>query len=345
MIKLKKEDEERLVRYVNGLADDADIDSVIALFGDGESNRPLKLYLEEDWNKSIGEKDTGHADLGYLLDHIHHEITLSKFRKESSVFRKVSGFYARAAAIMLLPLLAFGGYFLVREKAQREGLEVVSTIYAPQGSRVAFNLPDGTTGMLNSGSYLTYKTPFPEKRDVTLKGEAWFDVTHDKKHPFIISAGELSLTVLGTSFNVNAYPDEDYVEVVLDRGKVSVTRPGQKNPNMVNPSERLLYHEGNITMNSTDPLKYLSWKEGKLMFRGDSMAEVARRLERWYNVNVELQGSEIENYSFRGTFVDDNLEEVLKYLCMTSPLKFSIIPRTILPDGTYSKTTVIILPK
>ncbi|MBE0674247.1 MAG: DUF4974 domain-containing protein, partial [Bacteroidales bacterium] len=180
---------------------------------------------------------------------------------------------------------------------------------------------------------------------VTLKGEAWFDVTHDQKHPFIISAGELSLTVLGTSFNVNAYPDEDYVEVVLDRGKVSVTRPGQKNPNMVNPSERLLYHEGNITMNSTDPLKYLSWKEGKLMFRGDSMAEVARRLERWYNVNVELQGSEIENYSFRGTFVDDNLEEVLKYLCMTSPLKFSIIPRTILPDGTYSKTTVIILPK
>jgi len=342
MIKLKKEDEEKIVRYITGLANDTDKDSVATLFGDGESNRPLKIYLEEDWNKSFGEKETGQVDLGYLLDHIHHDINLKKLRGESTIFGRFSSFYARVAAILLLPLITLGGYFLIRDKAQQEGREVVSTIYAPQGSRVAFNLPDGTTGMLNSGSYLTYRTPFPGNRDVALRGEAWFDVTHDKKHPFHISAGDLGLTVLGTSFNVNAYPEEDYVEIVLNEGKVSVTQPGQKDPIMISPSERFVYQNGKTTKYTTDPLKYSAWKEGKLMFRGDSMAEVARRLERWYNVNVELKGKDIENYSFRGTFEDDQLEEVLKYLCMTSPLKFRIMPREILPDGTYSKITVIL---
>ncbi len=345
MIKLKKEDEDKLVRHLAGLADDADNDSVVALFADGESNRPLKIFLEEDWNKSFRENETGKADIGHLLDHIHHEINLKKTRRDSAILARFSSLYARAAAILLLPLIAFGGYFLTRDKFRHDGQEVVSTIYAPQGSRVAFNLPDGTTGMLNSGSYLSYGTPFTGNRDVDLRGEAWFDVSHDKKHPFRVKAGDISLTVLGTSFNVNAYPEEDYVEVVLKEGKVSATHPGQKDQIEINPSERLLFHAGEITKSYADPVKYSAWREGKLMFRGDSMAEVARRLERWYNVRVEIKDKEIESYSFRGTFEDDQLEEVLKYLCMTSPLKYRIMPREILSDGTYSKVTVILSSK
>lgn len=345
MIKLKKEDEEKIVRYLDGLADNADREAVETFFGDGESNRPLKLYLEEDWSRVTAGTDNTSDGLQHILDHIHHDISLNKYHRETKAIRRLSGFYARVAAILLLPLLAFGGYLFFRDNSQRGDQEVVSTIYAPKGSRVAFTLPDGTSGMLNSGSYLTYRTPFIRERNISLQGEAWLDVTHDEKHPFRIAAGDLSLTVLGTSFNVNAYPDEQYVEVVLEEGRVSVTSPGEKEPVIMHPSERLVYQSGNITMGNADPSKYSSWKEGKLVFRGDTMAEVARRLERWYNVNVELKGTEIEKYSFRGTFEDDQLEEVLHYLCMTSPLKYVIIPRKIMADGTYSKITVIVSHK
>ena len=111
-----------------------------------------------------------------MLYEVITEINLKKTRRDSAILARFSSLYARAAAILLLPLIAFGGYFLTRDKFRHDGQEVVSTIYAPQGSRVAFNLPDGTTGMLNSGSYLSYGTPFTGNRDVDLRGEAWFDV-------------------------------------------------------------------------------------------------------------------------------------------------------------------------
>ncbi len=100
---------------------------------------------------------------------------------------------------------------------------VTSTIYAPFGARVSFSLPDGTTGMLNSGSKLSYSLPFKNNRQIKLEGEAWFEVRHDEEYPFEIRTGNSTLKVLGTSFNMSAYPDENYVEVVLQNGKVEFT--------------------------------------------------------------------------------------------------------------------------
>jgi ferric-dicitrate binding protein FerR (iron transport regulator) len=111
------------------------------------------------------------------------------------------------------------------------------------------------------------------------------------------------------------------------------------------PSERLVFHNGKICKSVTDPAKYNAWTGGKLVFRGDPMVEVARRIERWYNVKVELADKEIEKYSFRATFEDDKLEDVLHLLSMTSPIKYHITPRKLLADGTYEKEKVTIYLK
>ena len=219
-------------------------------------------------------------------------------------------------------------------------LQVGSAIYAPMGARVSFNLPDGTTGMLNSGSRLSYCLPFANKRRVKLEGEAWFEVNHDEKHPFEISTGNSILKVLGTKFNVNAYPVENYVEVVLQDGEVEFSENNSSEIVTMLPSERLVFENGNINKSFTDPLKYNAWTEGKLVFRGDPMAEVARRIERWYNVKVNLADKELEKYSFRAIFLDDKLEDVLRFLSMTSPIRYSIAPRELMPDGTYRKQEV-----
>jgi ferric-dicitrate binding protein FerR (iron transport regulator) len=111
------------------------------------------------------------------------------------------------------------------------------------------------------------------------------------------------------------------------------------------PSERLIFKDGNISKSVTDPAKYNAWTEGKLIFRGDPMSEVARRIERWYNVRVNMADKELNKYSFRGIFLDDSLEDVLRFLCMTSPIRYSISPREMLPDGTYKKAEVTIYRK
>jgi transmembrane sensor len=150
---------------------------------------------------------------------------------------------------------------------------------------------------------------------------------------------------LGTSFNISAYPAENYVEIVLQNGKVEfLDNIGEKKTTMF-PSERLIYKNGNIAKSFTDPAKYNAWTEGKLVFRGDPMDEVSRRIERWYNVKVVLADKELERYSFRATFEDDNLKDVLRFLSMTSPIRYQIIPRKAMPDGTYEKEEVTIYLK
>lgn len=254
----------------------------------------------------------------------------------------------RAAAILLLPLLIAGGLvysYLGYHGKTTNGRQVSSTIYAPLGARVSFNLPDGTTGMLNSGSHLSYSLPFTINRQVKLEGEAWLEVSRDENHPFEISTGNSTVKVLGTSFNMSAYPAENYVEVVLQQGKVEFQdNSGDEKVTML-PSERLVFQNGNISKSVTDPAKYSAWTEGKLVFRGDPMAEVARRIERWYNVKVILADKELEKYSFRATFLDDTLEEVLRCLSLTSPIRYNIAPRELMQDGTYKKEEVTIYLK
>jgi ferric-dicitrate binding protein FerR (iron transport regulator) len=250
----------------------------------------------------------------------------------------------KVAAILLLPLLIAGElFFYYRDYGNRTTDQTVNyTIYCPMGSRISFNLPDGTKGMLNSGSKLSYSVPFSNNRNVILQGEGWFEVSRDESHPFEISTGNSTVEVLGTSFNLSAYPAENYVEVVLQQGKVEFQNNEDGKKATLLPSERLIFHDGKISKSVTDPAKYNAWTEGRLVFRGDTMAEVARRIERWYNVKVELTDSEIEKFSFRATFEDDKLEDVLRFLSMTSPIRYYISPGRILSDGTYEKEKVII---
>jgi len=288
------------------------------------------------------------VNLTHLLDRVHHIIRKNETLKRQKPLQKFIRIYLRAAGILLLPLLAAGGLvysYLGNHGNTTADRQVSSTIYAPMGARVSFNLPDGTTGMLNSGSYFSYSLPFNNNREVSLEGEAWFEVSRDETHPFEISTGNSTVKVLGTSFNVSAYPAENYVEVVLQKGKVEfLDNKGNEKVTML-PSERLVFQNGNINKSVTDPAKYNAWTEDKLVFRGDPMAEVARRIERWYNVKVNLADSELEKYSFRATFEDDKLEEVLRLLSMTSPIRYQITQGKLLANGTYEKEKVTIYLK
>lgn len=343
---LKKEDIDKIERYIKGESDPSEANLVESMFYcDGEANNNLRQWLKKDWGNILLDSKEEEYDLGNLLDRIHHLIRTDENKQSKKPLQRFIRIYMKAAAVLLLPLIITGSIlfgFLRNRAGAVADQRVTSTIYAPMGSRVAFILPDSTTGMLNSGSYLTYSLPFSKKRELKLEGEALFKVKKDEENPFEVSAGNSIVKVLGTSFNLSAYPAEDYVEVVIKEGTVEFKGTKKSDGVLLTPSERLVFQNGNTIKHKVDPDKYIAWTEGRLIFRGDPMAEVARRLERWYNVKVVLADKELEGYSFRATFEDDMLEEVLKYLSMTSPISYKISPRIVLPDGTYKKDEVVI---
>ena len=345
---MKQEEIEKIDRYIKGIADDSEKEVVESLLSEGESNLYLRNILEKEWNSFIDQKTSSEADLTHLLDRIHHIIRKKDTRISPKPVQRIIGIYMKAAAILLIPLIIAGGIIyshLTESTKVFKEENVAMQIYAPMGSRVSFNLPDGTTGMLNSGSRLDYAIPFTSNRNIKLEGEAWFEVKHDEEHPFEIATGSSLVKVLGTSFNISAYPAEKYIEVVLKSGKVEYQSNISEDKAIVMPSERLVCYGGKTSKTVVDPDKYSAWTEGKLVFRGDPMAEVARRIERWYNVKVNIADKELEKYSFRATFQDDSLEEVLKLLAMTSPIRYKIKPRRLLADGTYESEEITIFKK
>lgn len=341
----KNPEVEKIERYIKGESDRNERIYVESLFvNNGDKDYILRNLVREDWENITKGQDKEDVDLIGLLDKIHHTIHRNENVRRKAPLKRLIRIYVRAAAILLLPFLIAGSFlfgYLLKSGKPSPDRQALTTIYAPMGSRVSFILPDSTTGMLNSGSHLSYSLPFTGNRNVGLEGEAWFDVKKDEAHPFEINTGKSNVKVLGTTFNISAYPAESYIEVVLVEGKVEFNKKdGEKI--YLNPSERLVCRSDKITKLSVDPTKYYAWTEGKLVFRGDPMAEVARRIERWYNVKIIIADEELERYSFRGTFQDDSIEEVLRFLSLTSPIGYKITPRALMDDGTFKKEEIII---
>jgi transmembrane sensor len=345
---ISKIDMEKLERFSKGLSDAEEEKYIHSLFSENEGNMEFKQHILKEFNEYVKNNPEEDHNLSYLLDRIHHTIHKNESRKKPTVVRRIYNWYSVAAAVLLIPMLIAGGIWVVTQNQEETVIAeapVTSTLFAPLGSRISFSLPDGTKGWLNSGSSIEYSLPFNRNRQIAVLGEAWFDVAHDAIHPFEITAGNSKVKVLGTKFNLNAYPDEKYVEVVLEEGKIEFSVSGQSTAIEMKPDERLVFKDGAINIDKTDAAKYAAWKEGKLVFRGDPMAEVVRRIERWYNVDVDLVDKELEKYVIRGTFQDDSMEEVFQYLKMTSPIRYRIEDRKMLADGTWQKQKILLYKK
>lgn len=343
-----KSDIEKIDHYANDSGNKEEQGFIYSLFSENEENPEFRDHIRKIWDRYFDESESEPFVLTPVLDRIHHSIGLKNSQREQTSIMKVYRSYSGIAAILLIPILVLTAYLSWKNFVKPSaaiGETTYSTLFAPLGSRIEFSLPDGTKGWLNSGSSLTYSLPFNHNRKLNLKGEAYFNVAHSQKYPFEITSGEAKIKVVGTKFNVSAYPVEKYIEVVLEEGKVEFSHPRISANTMIKPSERIVFENGNLHRSVTDPSKYTAWVEGKLVFRGDPMAEVARRIERWYNVEVDLVDKEIDKYVFRATFENDSLEDVLRVLCMTSPLSYKIIERRLMDNGICQKGKVLLYYK
>ena len=167
-----------------------------------------------------------------------------------------------------------------------------NTLTTPRGGKYQLILSDGTKVWLNAGSTIKYPVDFIETdRSVELSGEAYFEVAHNSKSPFkVIGAGQ-TVQVLGTHFNINAYPDEDEVKTTLLKGSVKVyankVASTAAQSIIIKPNEQAVFKNASLSKTTVDADEFTAWKSGVILFRNADMHDVMRKISRWYNVDVE----------------------------------------------------------
>lgn len=208
-----------------------------------------------------------------------------------------------------------------------------NTIKIPYGKRFELELSDGTLVHLNSGSTLKYPVAFiaGQNRQVFLDGEAFFDVSKDKKHPFVVNADNLNIRVLGTHFNVSNYSEDAITDVVLVEGSVGLYNTNEKfetnKSTILKPGFKGSFNKKDKQINTTAVITdtYTSWMQGGLNFRNMSFKNISKKLERHYNVTIESQNTKLDNELFNASFKsNESVEKVLSYFNDVYGIKYTI---------------------
>ena len=233
------------------------------------------------------------------------------------------------------------GHLVYKSNNKAISKEKVSTnsIIIPKGGEYNLTLSDGTKIWLNSHSKLKYPTRFTGKeRIVELEGEAYFDVSKNKDFPFIVKMNGIQIKVLGTSFNVNAYSDEDEIITTLVEGKVEVSDILREQKEILTPNDQysINIHNGNYKKTIVDTDIFTAWKDGRFVFNNEKLENIMVRLSRWYNVEVFFQNNESKNIRFSGDLARyEDFNSILEMIEMTEKVKFNIKNRSVLVNNTH----------
>jgi transmembrane sensor len=263
------------------------------------------------------------------VDKAYHTVN-RRINQEKTVYR-IYTTLTRIAAVLTLPLLAFTIWTLFFQETEKAPVELAQNeitwqeIHSPVGMRSHVVLPDGTNLWLNAGSHLRYSIPFiRENREVELSGEAFLDVVKNEQSPFVLKVGDAEVEVLGTQFNVNAYPETENIEVALKEGNVKFRFEGEEGTSKyckMQPNDLLEFDKKDKTVISenTDIQKYIAWHQNIMVLDDTPMPELSRLLEQWYGVKVIVADEEIKRYKFTTTFDNEPLHRVLELLEISSP--------------------------
>ncbi|MDX9881067.1 MAG: FecR domain-containing protein [Prolixibacteraceae bacterium] len=311
--------DELLLKYLTDQADKHEKEEVrdwLAVFPQGEQEL---ARIKNIWVL---------AGIGNETDPQKKEQAIRKIMEKIRVINKkpvrktVSVKWLKYAAVLVFSIgLGVSGYFISGLQYSTAGY---TEIIAPKGERSKVVLPDGSTVQLNSGSRLKFNSSFQSgKRDVFLQGEAFFDVVRDKSRPFTVEAGIFQVEVLGTSFNVSSYPDDRIASTYLESGKVKIRIEGEKDIFLA-PSEIIEYEKtsGKITKQAVNDHRFSDWTKGILNIKGETIEELAKKLERRFNIEIRFGDNAIRDRIYSGTIQDEDLNTVLEALAFASSLKY-----------------------
>lgn len=243
------------------------------------------------------------------------------------------------AAVWFIPIMFLGAslhyYHLGREYVQRSISEVAYVQhYAPIGTHEEVILSDGTHVWLNAGSLLVYPSTFTDNiRNVFLAGEAYFDVSKDKKRPFVVSTNFLKMKVLGTTFNVSAYPEDTEVSATLETGILKVMVNDRPEAYLLKPDDQLIYSSltGKVIQQKVNASVHSEWRKGCLLFTNAPLSDIMRTLERMYGVKFHVRTSIYQTQHLHVHFNQgESIEHIMRIIQLLLPgMEYEIVDQNI----------------
>jgi ferric-dicitrate binding protein FerR (iron transport regulator) len=309
--------------YLSGELTSAESKELKAWIDASEENRKHFLDMQEVWFSTVSDKDGKRFDKDAA-----YRLFLAKTTKRSNYSTKRLWRHAMgaAAAVVVAVVVSLFAYRQGGNQVKNQFADI--TIEAPNGSRTKLFLPDGTSVWLNAGSKITYSQGFAvSERKVRLSGEGYFEVTRNEELPMEVITDELSVTVLGTTFNFRNYPDEEEIVVSLEKGKIlssNLLRKEQKFT--LAPDEKVTMNKRTRMMTlSAGSAKNLSgWIDGNLFFDEKLLPDIIQTLERSYNVQIRLTDPSLRDFRFYGQFsrTENTVQDVLDKLVATNRVEY-----------------------
>ena len=301
-------EKDKINRVLNNEASEQDAREVAQWFGSVEGQLEASLMLE--------------ADMEALVPHYDAPVRCERVRNINNVSR-----WWRVAAVVAMVLMVgagLGGYFWHPELSLNNPSQIVK-IQTGVGEHSTAVLPDGTEVALNAMTSVTYDCSMRNgKRQVSVEGEAYFDVAKDAEHPFVIDANQMEVTCLGTALNVRNYADEQTSSVVLVEGKVRVTT--ENGDLTMEPDSRVECDKESLLLSKSKVLasNYTYWLKGETRYNNQSLENIARELARNYHINVIITSDELKEQHFTGYLGSCSLRNVLDILTITSDMAYHI---------------------
>lgn len=360
-----------LTKYLSGETDESETIQVEEWENHSSENKAILEKLHKSWDiastgAGMHEWDKSKSKEQFLLKLIQYQSNLEDktptvYATGWKIIRNVLTYAAVTLIFIGLPSLFIYRHFFITPIDPIEG-KVLTQITAPKGSKTEMILADGSKVWLNAGSVLKYGTDFNKKdREVFLDGEAYFDVAKNKNKPFLVQAGKLTLRVLGTSFNVKSYSDENTIETTLIRGAVKVEKSemdGSISRYLLKPNQKAVFNKsvGDIrfydlsdkklapkvikdettitnlplkTTNSIEPIstleeKDISWKDGYFLVFDETLESIMVKVERRFDITIQFKNEAIKKLRYSGKIKESTPEQILEALKITSPIEYEV---------------------
>lgn len=311
--------DKQIEEVLAGVATPEDAKFVAEWFATEEGNTYLDAVMTREAECLNAETAEIYVDHIIPSEKMYYQIQKNISRKQ------IKRICFRVAAILIPVIFLIGLYLQINSRVDLFGTTEYEEIRVAKGERIQMMFQDGTRVYINSDSWLKYPKKFGlSKREVFLVGEAYFVVAKNKKRPFIVNLNGASVHVLGTSFDVQAYPENKDIVICLDEGHVNLTLSSAKEYPLL-PGEKLIYNKESdrcqIIKNNYS--KQVSmWKDNVISFKDTPMTEVIKVLNRWYNVNFKIEDEQASKYVYTLTSDNTILEKVLQDLEKIAPVRF-----------------------
>ena len=326
--------DELIANYLTEGLDKNALDELKTWIAASAENQQYFIRQREIWFSAVSREAASVYDKDKAFENFRNRVESQKeIQSTSRRGFSLSALWRYAAVVAIIIAVGCISYWQGEVNVKDTFADI--SVEAPLGSKTKLYLPDGTLVWLNDGSRMTYSQGFGvDNRKVELEGEGYFEVKRNEKIPFFVKTKDLQLQVLGTKFNFRDYPEDHEVVVSLLEGKVGLNNLLREEKEAVlSPDERAVLNKANglLTVESVTASNASQWTDGYLFFDEELLPDIAKELERSYNVKIHIANDSLKTFRFYGNFVrrEQNIQEVLEALASTEKMQYKIEERNI----------------